>query len=63
MGTHNCYRCGRYVKTKGCLCSFCSNHQIENISETTTWDTVTEMHEGRYSQRLSDGFAMMNEDN
>jgi hypothetical protein len=62
MKTHSCNRCGRYVKTTGCLCSFCSNHQTENNPEAHTWDTVTEMHEGNYSKRLSEGFAMLNED-
>jgi hypothetical protein len=59
-----CPVCGKSVKNRGCLCVECS---LSRVTERDTpqpvhySDTVTEMHESNFNTRLSEGFAMLND--
>jgi hypothetical protein len=59
-----CPVCGKPGR-RACLCVKCSLSRVterETPQPTYNFDTVTEMHESNYSKRLSDGFAMLNND-
>jgi len=63
MELYNCYKCGRYVKIAGCLCSYCFNRITRAYSESPTFDAVTEMSKGNINTRLKEGFRLLSEYN